>query len=377
MIVAGYEYRGEKPFNDVYLHGIVRDPDRRKMSKSLGNSPEPLKLIDKYGADGVRVGMLLCSPAGNDLLYDDSLPEQGRNFANKIWNAFRLVKGWETDGSIAQQPEWSSEAVHWFSNRLNKAINEYNKAFDKYRISDALMIVYRLFWDDFSSWYLEAVKPDYQKAVDKETYRQTIGFFDRLVRLIHPFMPFITEEIWQIMEERTAGSSVMVSDMPEAGEVNTAVLDDFEHASLLVSAVRKLRKEKGLGNKDMLSLFVNKNTYSGSESFSKLVERLGKVAGIEETESKPEASVSFMVGTSEYYVVLEGKIDVEEEIKKLEADLEYNRGFLKKVMKKLGNERFVNNAPAKVVETEQKKKKDTELKISSLLDRIGELKKPG
>ncbi|MDZ7737954.1 MAG: valine--tRNA ligase [Bacteroidales bacterium] len=375
MIVAGYEYRGEKPFNDVYLHGIVRDPDRRKMSKSLGNSPDPLKLIDKYGADGVRVGMLLCSPAGNDLLYDDSLPEQGRNFANKIWNAFRLVKGWETDDSISEQPEWSSEAVHWFSNRLNLAINEYNKAFDKYRISDALMIVYRLFWDDFSSWYLEAVKPDYQKAVDKETYRQTIAFFDRLVRLIHPFMPFITEEIWQMMEDRTAGSSVMVSDMPEAEKVNTAVLDDFEHASLLISAVRKLRKEKGLGNKDMLSLFVNKKTYSGTLSFRKLVERLGKVTGIEETESKPEASVSFMVGTSEYYVVMEGKIDVEEEIKKLEAELEYNRGFLKTVMKKLDNERFVNNAPAKVVDTEKKKKKDTELKIRSLIDRIGELKK--
>ncbi|MFO7756559.1 MAG: valine--tRNA ligase [Bacteroidales bacterium] len=375
MIIAGYEYRGEKPFNDVYLHGIVRDTERRKMSKSLGNSPDPLKLIDKYGADGVRVGMLLCSPAGNDLLYDDSLPEQGRNFANKIWNAFRLVKGWETDESIAEQPAWSSEAVHWFRNRLNQAINEYNKAFDRYRISDALMIVYRLFWDDFSGWYLEAVKPDYRKTVDKKTYRQTIAFFDRLVRLIHPFMPFITEEIWQIMEERTAGSSLMVSDMPEAGEVNTAVLDDFEHARLLVSAVRNLRKEKGLGNKEMLSLFVNKNTHSGSQAFSKYVERLGKVAGPEETESKPEASVSFMIGTSEYYVVMEGKIDVEEEIKKLGAELEYNRGFLKTVMKKLDNERFVNNAPAKVVETEKKKKKDTEIKISSLLDRLGELKK--
>ncbi len=375
MIVAGYEYRGDKPFNDVYLHGIVRDPERRKMSKSLGNSPEPLKLIDKYGADGVRVGMLLCSPAGNDLLYDDSLPEQGRNFANKIWNAFRLVKGWETDDSISEQPAWSSEAVHWFSNRLNQAINEYNKAFDKYRISDALMIVYRLFWDDFSGWYLEAVKPDYKKAVDKETYRQTISFFDSLVSLIHPFMPFITEEIWQIMEERTAGSSIMVSDMPVSGEVDKAVLDGFEHASLLISAVRNLRKEKGMGNKEMLSLFVNKKTHSGPGSFRKLVERLGKVTGIEETESKPEASVSFMVGTSEYYVVLEGKIDVEEEIKKLEADLEYNRGFLKTVMKKLDNERFVNNAPAKVVETEMKKKKDTDLKISSLLDRIEELKK--
>lgn len=377
MVIAGYEYRDEKPFNDVYLHGIVRDTERRKMSKSLGNSPDPLDLIDKYGADGVRVGMLLCSPAGNDLLYDDSLPEQGRNFANKIWNAFRLIKSWKTDDETVGQPPWSAEAVNWFRNRLSEAIGEYDRAFDKYRISDALMIVYRLFWDDFSGWYLEAVKPDYQQPVDAVTYRQSLDFFDQLVRLLHPFMPFITEEIWHMIEPRQAGESIMVSNMPSATETDKQVLKDFEYSKALVSAVRNLRKEKNLPNKESLQLFVNSKTGDLAQSFHNLVKRLGRVSDIGQTDTKPDGAVSFMIGTSEYYIMLGGKIDTAAEIERLEADLEYNRGFLNAVMKKLNNERFVNNAPGKVVEHEKKKKADTELKISSLIERIEELKAGG
>lgn len=374
MIIAGYEYREEKPFSDVYLHGIVRDADRRKMSKSLGNSPDPIELINKYGADGIRVGMLLCSPAGNDLLYDDSLPEQGRNFANKIWNAFRLVKSWKVEDSC-DQPEWSRDAVLWFENRFNEALKKYNDAFDKYRISDALMIVYRLFWDDFSSWYLEAVKPEYGKPVDTATYSATIKLFDRLVHLIHPFMPFITEEIWHMMESRKDNESLMVSEMPETGRTKKQVTRDFDHSKMLVTAIRKIRKEKNIPNRDSLELFVNSNTDDGAWSFSSIVKRLANISGIETVESKPADSVSMMIGITEYYIVLGDKVDKEDEIKKVETDLSYNRGFLQSVMKKLNNERFVNNAPGKVVEMEKKKKSDTEQKIRSLEARLDELKR--
>ena len=374
MIIAGYEFLDNKPFDDVYLHGIVRDKDRRKMSKSLGNSPDPLSLIDRYGADGVRVGMLLCSPAGNDLLYDDSLPEQGRNFANKIWNAFRLVKGWQVDDSIDEQPSWSAEASEWFSNRLNEAIKEYNRAFDKYRISNALMIVYRLFWDDFSSWYLEAVKPDYRKPVDPKTYSQTLEYFDKLVRLLHPFMPFISEEIWQMIKERDTGHSIMVAEMPEPGEISSLILKDFEKAKMLVTAVRNIRKKNNMQLKESLKLFVNSATIEGAQGFQSMVKRLANVSDIEQTINKPDDSVSFLIGVSEYYLLLGDKIDTEAEIKKIEADLEYNRGFLESVLKKLGNERFVKNAPENVVELEEKKKADTESKINSLIERLNELK---
>jgi len=377
MIIAAYEYRDMKPFSDVYLHGIVRDKERRKMSKSLGNSPDPLDLIGKYGADGVRVGMLLCSPAGNDLLYDDSLPEQGRNFANKIWNAFRLVKGWELDSGIEEQPPWSAEAAKWFGNRLNEAIRQYNRAFDKYRISDALMIVYRLFWEDFSSWYLEAVKPDYRKPVDSKTYTCTLDFFDKLLRLMHPFMPFITEEIWQMMEERDKGLSIMVSDMPDAGKVSSTVLKDFENARMIVSAVRNIRKKNNLPAKDQLDLLVSKKTIDDELPFRNLIKRLANVSDIEYVPGKPGDSVCFMVGTSEYYILMGGRIDVASELEKLEADLKYYRGFLDSVMKKLGNDSFVNNAPAKVIELEEKKKSDAETRINALLDRINDLKGKG
>jgi len=374
MIIAGYEYRDAKPFEDVYLHGIVRDKERRKMSKSLGNSPDPLDLIDKYGADGVRVGMLLCSPAGNDLLYDDSLPEQGRNFANKIWNAFRLVKGWEIAGDINDQPPWSAEAALWFENRLNEAIVEYNRAFDRYRISDALMIVYRLFWEDFSSWYLEAVKPDYGKPVDKVSYGLTIDFFEKLLRLLHPFMPFISEEIWQMMEERKDGESIMLAEIPGGGKVSSSVLKDFEHTKALVTAIRNLRKKNSLPSREQLELFVSAKSSGKEEAFQNLISRLAKISAITELESKPDNSTSFIIGTSEYYILMGDSIDLDREIEKLEAELEYNRGFLRSVMKKLDNERFVKNAPARVIEMEEKKKADAETRISTLLERLADLK---
>lgn len=374
MIIAGYEYRNEKPFDDVYLHGIVRDQDRRKMSKSLGNSPEPLNLIDKYGADGVRVGMLLCSPAGNDLLYDDSLPEQGRNFANKIWNAFRLVKSWKTDKIVTEQPAWSAEAADWFGNRLNEAIRDYNTSFEKYRISDALMIVYRLFWDDFASWYLEAIKPDYGSPIDLTTYNNTLNFFDRLLRIIHPFMPFITEEIWHMMESRESGSSIIMSGIPETGKVHSRSLKDFEHSSMLVKAIRNIRNENNIPARESLQLFVSKKSIEGEGLYQNLVKRLANVPDIQQTDSKPGDSISFMIGTSEYYILIGSRIDIEAELERLEADLKYNQDFLDSVMKKLNNAEFVNNAPGQVVEREKKKKFDTERKINSLLERIDELK---
>lgn len=374
MIIAGYEYRDEKPFEDVYLHGIVRDKEGRKMSKSLGNSPDPLDLIGRYGADGVRVGMLLCSPAGNDLLYDDSLPEQGRNFANKIWNAFRLVKGWEIDSDINEQPPWSAEAATWFGNRLNEAIAQYNRAFDRYRISDALMIIYRLFWEDFSSWYLEAVKPDYRKPVDPLTYRHTIDFFEKLLRLLHPFMPFISEEIWQMMEERKDGESIMIAEIPRGGKVSSSVLNDFEHTKALVTAVRNLRKKNRLSSRDEMELFVSKKSSGKEKSFQNLISRLAKISAIKELENKPDNSTSFIIGTSEYYLLMGDSIDVGKEIEKLEAELEYNRGFLRSVMKKLDNERFVKNAPEKVIGLEEKKKADAETRITTLLERLEDLK---
>lgn len=370
MIISGYEYRGEKPFSDVYLHGLVRDKQRKKMSKSLGNSPDPISLITKYGADGVRVGMLLCSPAGNDLLYDDGLPEQGRNYANKIWNAFRLVKTWDCDDAIVQ-PEWSTDAIKWFDNRLSEAIVEYNKAFDNYRISDALMIVYRLFWDDFSSWYLEAVKPDYQRPVDRKTLDATIDFFDSLLRLIHPFMPFITEEIWQLIIERKADESIMLVSQPKGKSISTQILRDFDIAKQLIGYVRTVRKEKNIPNReDVELLFTGK---SEMPEFSGVIKRLGHIISFNYVDSKPEGAVSFIVGTTEFFIPVGEKMDIGAEIEKVKSDLDYQRGFLNTIMKKLGNQNFVNNAPEKVVGMERKKQADAETKIKVLEKRLEEL----
>lgn len=372
MIIAGYEFRGEKPFSDVYLHGLVRDKQKRKMSKQLGNSPNPLDLINKYGADGVRVGMLLCSPAGNDLLYDDSLPEQGRNFANKIWNAFRLVKTWEIDESI-EQPDWSKEAVGWFSNKLSEAIDNYNKAFDNFRISDALMIVYRLFWDDFSSWYLEAVKPDYQKPIDPLTIKATITFFDGLMKLIHPFMPFITEEIWQLLSERDADESIMLKRQAEKGKVSGSRLKSFDTAKQIISSVRSIRKEKNIPMKEAVDLFYMGST--ASIKYESIISRLARLNQFTLTQEKPEEAMSFIAGTSEFFIPVGDMLDVEAEIERVKADLNYQRGFLKSVMGKLGNERFVNNAPEKVVEMERNKLADAELKIDVLEKSLKDLEK--
>ncbi|MCD4768659.1 MAG: valine--tRNA ligase [Bacteroidales bacterium] len=372
MIISGYEYMGEKPFSDVYLHGLVRDKQRRKMSKSLGNSPDPIDLIKKYGADGVRVGMLLCSPAGNDLLYDDSLPEQGRNFANKIWNAFRLIKSWEVDDNI-NQPVWSERAGKAFDTKLSEAVIAYNKDFKKFRISSALMIVYRLFWDEFSSWYLEIIKPDYQKPVDRATYNKAISYFDSLMRLIHPFMPFITEEIWQLISERGKSESIMTTSQPVPGKADGKTMREYEEAKQVISLVRNVRKEKSIKNRESLDLFFREGTDVGLGFFSPMIIRLGNIGNFSAVNDKPDGAVSLIVGTIEYYIPVGDKMDIEAEVKKLNTDLNYYQGFLRSVMKKLENERFINNAPGDVVASEKKKGADTEAKIMVLKKRLKEL----
>ena len=365
MIIAGYEYMGEKPFSNVYLPGLVRDQQRRKMSKSLGNSPEPLDLIRKYGADGVRVGMMLCSPAGNDLLYDDSLPEQGRNFANKIWNAFRLVKGWKVDDTLAQ-PESSASAVKWMNEVLKKSLAEIDSDFKKFRISGALMATYKLFWDEFSGWYLEIIKPEYKKPVDRSTYDSTIAIFDNLLRIIHPFMPFITEEIWQMIVDRKEGESIMITSMPRAKKHNRDMIAAFEKVKQIVSNVRTVRKEKQLAIKDAIELAIKAEDVSFSGEYLSVIKKLCNISDVKFVTAKLDNSAAFMVGTTEFYIPLGDKIDAEAERIRIEADLDYYRGFLESVMKKLNNERFVKNAPQPVIELEQKKRADTELKIQAL-----------
>jgi valyl-tRNA synthetase len=374
MIIAGYEYRGEKPFSNVYLTGMVRDHQRRKMSKSLGNSPEPLDLIGKYGADGVRVGMLLCSPAGNDLLYDDSLPEQGRNFANKIWNAFRLVRGWKVDENI-DQPEASKAAVKWMSEVLKKSTAEIDANFRKFRISEALMNVYKLFWDEFSGWYLESIKPDYEKPIDKITFRATSGMFDSLLRLLHPFMPFITEEIWQMLEERKDGESLMITPMPASRKFNKELVLRFDTVKETVSAVRTLRKEKDIPNKERLILCIKSEEDKYDMEFLSIIVRLCNLSEVRFIKVKEKGAASFMVDTTEFFIPVGDKLDVKGEMAKIQEELDYYRGFLVSVMKKLDNERFVKNAPASVLDLERKKKSDADSKIKSLEERQKELKK--
>ena len=374
MIMAGYEFRGDRPFDNVYLTGLVRDQQRRKMSKSLGNSPEPIKLIEKYGADGVRIGMLLCSPAGNDLLYEDSLPEQGRNFANKIWNAFRLVKNWKVDEDIAQ-PDSSKVAVNWIDEVMKKSVIDIDLNFRKFRISQALMITYKLFWDEFSGWYLEIIKPEYQKAIDRTTYDATVAFFEKLLKIIHPFMPFITEEIWQLLVDRKDGESIMVTQMPEAKKFDKVLITDFDSVKETISSVRSVRKEKDLPNKEKLSLLIRADKYSFNSELLPVIYKLCNLSELLFVSEKPEGAASFMIGTTEFFIPLTGKIDIESELAKISEELDYNRGFLVNVMKKLENERFVKNAPAKVLELERKKKSDAESKIKSLEEALKSLKK--
>ena len=356
MIMAGYEYVGKEPFKNVYFTGIVRDSIGRKMSKSLGNSPDPLDLIATYGADGVRMGMMLAAPAGNDIMYDDKLCETGRNFCNKIWNAFRLVAGWESSDAVAR-PEVNVTAERWMRSRISATVAEVNDCFDKFRLNEALMAVYRLFRDDFSATYLEMVKPGYQQPVDVETLRVTNDFFDALLRMLHPFMPFITEELWQHLQDRRPGESIMYAPMPEAGEVDEALVADMAVAQEVVGGVRAVRAKKNIPAKESLGLLV---LGTMPEAAKAVVRKLANVDAITENAAKDPAAVSFLVGTTEYEVPMASSIDVEAELARLRKEHDYYTGFRASVMKKLGNERFVNNAPAAVVEVERRKLADAE-----------------
>ncbi len=371
MIMAGYEYKDQPCFRNVYFTGIVRDKQGRKMSKSLGNSPDPIELMEKYGADGVRMGMLLTSPAGNDLPFDESLCEQGRNFNNKIWNAFRLVKGWEVSDSI-EQPESSRIAIEWFQNVLAKTASELDDLFGKYRLSEALMSLYKLFWDEFSSWYLEMAKPAYQQPIDKKTYEATLGFFDSLLRLLHPFMPFITEELWQALAERKAGESIMVSEMPKEVSFSNDLIDTFEKVKEVIAGVRTIRLQKNIPNKEELLLEVigQYNT-----DFDSVISKMGNLTSINTVAEKDPTSVSFLVGTTEFSVPLGNNIDIEAELKKLNDELKYLEGFLKSVAAKLSNEKFVANAKPEIVENERKKQADAESKIKTIKESIANLNK--
>ncbi|NOZ45515.1 MAG: valine--tRNA ligase [Chlorobi bacterium] len=373
MIIAGYEYIGEKPFKNVYLTGIVRDTQRRKMSKSLGNSPDPIKLIKKYGADGVRVGMLLCSPAGNDLLFEETLPEQGRNFINKIWNAFRLVKQWDVNGNI-EQPIHSQKAIEWFDAKLNQSIHLLEDHFSKFRLSDALMVLYKLFWDDFSSWYLEIIKPAFEKPIDKKTFDATIEIFEKLIKLLHSFIPFVTEEIWHYIKERKTGESIMIQLLPEAGKFNENIINRFETMKQVVSAIRTIRKEKNIPIKESLELKIKNNGNDSIKEYYTVLQKLNNLSDVTEVTEKIEDAASFRVLSTEFYIPLGDKVDKEAELLKLTEELNYARGFLKSVMKKLDNERFVNNAPEQVVAIERKKQFDTQAKVKILEERIESLK---
>lgn len=371
MIMAGYEYRGKMPFNNVYFTGIVRDKLGRKMSKSLGNSPDPLLLIEQYGADGVRMGLMMAAPAGNDIPFDEGLCEQGRNFNNKIWNAFRLVNGWMVDETI-EQPEASAAAIKWFKMQLDKTMAEVDDLFSKYRLSEAMMAIYKLFWDEFSSWYLEMIKPGYQQPVDKSTYLSTLGFFDSLLRLLHPFMPFITEELWQTLEPRKEGESLMVALMPEVVPVDNSFLESFEIAKEIVSGVRTIRLQKNIPNKDALELQVLGNH---DDTLNAVIAKMCNLSAITSTDEKTAGAASFLVRTTEYAVPLGTMIDIEEELAKLSEELKYQKGFLASVLNKLSNESFVVKAPAKVIEMEKKKQADAESKIKSIEESILALKK--
>lgn len=371
MIISGYEYRQEKPFKSVYLHGIVRDEKRRKMSKQLGNSPDPLDLVKIYGADGMRVGMLLCAPAGNDLLFDTSLPEQGRNFSNKIWNAFRLVKGWQVDDSI-EQPSHSALAIEWMDNLIHREVARLDDYFEKYRLSEALMDVYKLFWDEFSSWFLEMVKPAYQAPIDRKTYEAVLQLFEKMLQLLHPFMPFITEELWQQMFERKEGDSIMLTAWPATAAFDAELLNSFDFVKEVIAGVRNIRQEKNIPTRNALSLSVKGEKFS--VEMEGLIQKLAALDTIEYVNDGVANAGTFLVKSVEFFVPLEGLVDAAEEIAKLEEELKYTQGFLLSVEKKLSNERFVSGAPAQVVEVERKKQADAQEKIKVLQERIAGLK---
>ena len=364
MIFAGYEFRNEKPFTNVYFTGIVRDGKGRKMSKSLGNSPDPIELMEKYGADGVRVGMLLCSAAGNDLLFDENLCAQGRNFSNKIWNAYRLVKGWEVDSEL-EQPQSAKIAIEWYQAKFQKVLQDIEKSFDQYRISEALMSIYKLIWDDFSSWLLEMVKPAYQQPIDERTYKEVLNFFEDNLKILHPYMPFITEEIWQDITERTSEEALIITDYPRTKEIKESLIADFKFASEVISGIRTIRKDKNIAFKNTIefSILNNENL---NKDFDAVIQKLGNITSINYVTEKVDGALSFRVKSNEYFIPMTSDINVEEEKEKLEEELKYTEGFLKSVEKKLGNERFVNNAPEQVIKNERQKEADALAKVKTL-----------
>lgn len=371
MIFAGYEFKNEKPFQHVYFTGMVRDKQRRKMSKSLGNSPDALGLIDTYGADGVRFGMLSCAAAGNDLLFDEALCEQGSKFSTKMNNAFRLVKGWEVDESL-DQPESAKVAIEWFESKINESLISINDNLDKYRLSDALMEIYKLIWNDFCSWYLECVKPAYLQPIDAKTLEVTINYFEQLLKVLHPFMPFITEDLWQNMTERKEGESIMVLDYPKAGSINKQLLQEFEYTTNVISEIRTFRKSKNIAIKDQIELLVKKNE-NINESLDSLISKLTNLSNLTYADDKVDGAFSFVVKSNEYFIPLAGNVDVEAEVEKIKTDLEYVKGSLAIANKKLSNEKFVAGAPEQVVAAEQKKKADAEAKIKVLEEQLASL----
>ncbi|RKS43391.1 valyl-tRNA synthetase [Gillisia mitskevichiae] len=364
MMIAGYEYRGEKPFTNVYLTGIVRDKQRRKMSKSLGNSPDPIKLINEYGADGVRVGMLLSSPAGNDLMFEIDLCKQGSGFINKIWNSFKLLKSWEVDKTI-EQPRSSAIAIEWYKAKFQQSLLEIEDHFSKYRMSDALMSTYKLIWDDYCSWFLEMVKPNFGEAIDEKTYNEVIAILEDNLKILHPFVPFISEEIWQQLDTRSKEEALIISKWPEVKAVDAKIISEFSFASEVISGIRNIRKSKNISFKDQISLQIlnNENT---SSSFNEVIKKLGNVSTLEYVDHQVEGSLSYRVKSNEYFIPIEGAIDVEAEKGKIQEELKYTEGFLKSVQKKLSNERFVGNAPEAVVAIEKAKQADAEAKIQML-----------
>ena len=364
MIFAGYEFRNEKPFTNVYFTGIVRDGKGRKMSKSLGNSPDPIELMEKYGADGVRVGMLLCSAAGNDLLFDEELCAQGRNFSNKIWNAFRLIKGWEVSEEI-EQPKSAKVAIEWYQAKFQQTLQELEKSFDQYRISEALMTTYKLIWDDFSSWFLEMVKPAYQQPIDAKTLKAVISFLEDNLKVLHPFMPFLSEELWQEISERTPEEALIIAEYPTMVEVNESLINDFKFTSEVISNIRTVRKDKNIAFKNTIELYILDNENANKDLVS-IVEKLGNVSDINYVSEKVEGALSFRVKSNEYFIPMGDDIDVEAEKMKLEEELTYTEGFLKSVQKKLSNERFVNNAPEQVIKIERQKEADALAKVETL-----------
>lgn len=371
MIMAGYEYKGTFPFKNVYFTGIVRDKQGRKMSKSLGNSPDPIELMDKYGADAVRMGMMLSAPAGNDILFDEALCEQGRNFNNKIWNAFRLVKSWNVEDKA--QPETSQKAIEWFDHMLCKTQNEIDDLFSKYRLSEALMMVYKLFWDEFSAWYLEMIKPGFGQAIDRTTYNATLQFFDHLLRLLHPFIPFITEELWQALQDRQKGESIMYAQLPHTHEADTTLLQNFETAKAVITNIRNVRLQKNIPNKNALTLYYKGDT---NTEYHALISKIANIESIQAWQQETDVpTVNFLVGTTEWIIPMGDMIDTEAEIKKIEADIKYYEGFLTGVMKKLANEKFVANAKPEVVALERKKQADATSKLETLKESLRKLTK--